>query len=141
MGLFQLYNVAVPDCVRRVEATTLREWREGRERGWLGWRSKEFVLEKEDKIVGWLGIYAKGRVGHFDILIHPKEEDSLEALVGVALSCLSSKSTIYCLIPEFSGRLRRLLEEHGLKEEEEYSALVKQLAARVRQPQLVLARV
>jgi hypothetical protein len=141
MGLFQLYNAAVPDCVRSVEAVTLREWRESRERGWHGWRSKEFVLEKENNIVGWLGVFAKGRIGHFDILTYPQEEGTLGALVEVALSCLRGKSTIYCLVPEFAGRLRQILEEHGLKEEEEYSALVKQLAARVRQPHFVLARV
>jgi len=141
MGFFQLYNATVPDCVRSVEAMTLREWRESRERGCHGWKSQEFILEKEDKIVGWLGVFAKGRIGHFDILIHPEEEDSLGALVEAALSCFKGRSTVYCLVPEFAERLRRLLEEHGLQEEAEYSALVKQLAARVRQPHLVLARV
>ena len=141
MGLFQLYNAAVPACVRSVEAMTLREWRECRERGWHGGRSTEFVLEKEDKVLGWLGVFAKGRVGHFDILIHPQEEDALGDMVEVALSHLRGKSIVYCLVPEFAGRLRQFLEEYGLKEEEEYSALVKQLTARVRQPHLVLARV
>ncbi len=140
LGLFQLYNATVPDCIRRVEGMTLREWRECRERGRRSWRTKELVLEKEDKILGWVGIFAKGRVGHFDILVHP-EEDALGDMVEVALSHLRGKSVVYCLVPEFAGCLRELLQEHGLQAEEEYSALVKQLAARVRQPHLVLARV
>ncbi len=141
MGLFQLYNAAVPSCVRSVEAMTVREWRESRERGWHGWRSKEFVLEREAKVVGWVSVCARGRTGQFDILLHPEEEDALGALVEEALSCLKGRATICCLVPEFAGWLRQPLQEHGLHEEAEYSALVKQLAARVRQPHLALARV
>lgn len=140
-GLFQLYNAAVPACARSAEAMTLREWQESRERNGRSWKTREFVLDKEDQIIGWLGIFAKGRVGHFRVLVHPQEEDSLETLVEVALSYLKGRSIIYCLVPEFAERLRKLLEDHGSEEEGEYAALVKQLAAQVRRPRLVLARV
>jgi hypothetical protein len=141
MGLFQLYNAAVPDCVRRVEAMTLQEWRGSRERGRQKRREKEFVWEKEGSLVAWLRAFGKGRAGHFDLMIHPQEEDYLGTLVEVGLAHLRGMSPIFCLAPEFAVRLRRLLDDQGFREEGEYSILVKQLAARVRQPHFVPARV
>ena len=134
-GLFQLYNAAVPAAARQAEGMTFREWRETRGKGSRG----EFVYEKEGSLVGWLRAIADGGMGRFDIMIHPLEEERLDWLVNRSLVLLNGKSPIFCLIPEFQPRLRRFLTEQDFEEVAEYSTLVKQLAARVRQTQFVPA--
>lgn len=131
-GLFRLYSATVPAPIRSAEGMTFREWLESRE-----WSGKEFIYEKDGKLLGWLRISTDRLRGHFDIMVHPSEANSLDYLVKYSLGLLHSKHLIICLTPEFQLQLQRLLLEHNFKEMAEYSTLVKQLA--VRQTQLDFA--
>lgn len=132
--LFELYSAAVPAPVRTVEGTTLEEWRESRDRGsWLG-RRREFVLQKQGSVVGWLQISAVRGMGYFEVIFHPAEQEGLERLVNWGLMCLDGKSPLFCIVSAFQGQLRRLLERLGFQEVAEYCTLVKEIALKVREP-------
>ncbi|MBE0415476.1 MAG: hypothetical protein IBX36_02920 [Dehalococcoidia bacterium] len=139
-GLFDLYNAAVPIPVRTAEGMTLREWQETR-----GWGSgleehREFVLQRQDSLVGWLRVHAARGTGCFEIMFHQLDEDSLEWLVNYALMCLDGKSPICCVASAFQGQLLGLLERLDFEQVAEYSTLVKELALRVSEPFFAPAR-
>jgi len=139
-SLFSLYGVAVPLAVRSAEGMTLEEWRESRDRGsWLE-RHREFVLEKQGSLVGWLRINVARGMGCFAILFQPWAQDELGWLVNYGLTCLDGKSPILCIVSAFQGQLRVLLERLDFEEVAEYSTLVKEIALRVREPSFVPMR-
>ena len=139
-SLFSLYGVAVPLAVRTAEGMTLEEWRESRDRGsWLE-RHREFVLEKQGSLVGWLRINVARGMGCFAILFQPWAQDELGWLVNYGLTCLDGKSPILCIVSAFQGQLRVLLERLDFEEVAEYSTLVKEIALRVREPSFVPMR-
>lgn len=138
--LFELYSAAVPASVRTAEGITLNEWQESRDRGsWLE-RHREFVLQKQGRLVGWLRINAARGMGCFEILFHPQEQEGLEWLVNRGLMCLDGKSPIFCIVSAFQGQLRALLERLGFQEVAEYSTLLKEIALKVREPSFAPAR-
>ncbi len=139
-SLFNLYGVAVPLAVRSAEGMTLEEWQESRDRwSWLG-RHREFVLEKQGSLVGWLRISVARGMGCFEILFQPRAQDELEWLVNYGLTCLDGKSPILCIVSAFQGQLRVLLERLEFEEVAEYSTLVREIALRVREPSFVPMR-
>jgi len=138
--LFQLYSAAVPTPVRSAEGLTLAEWRESRDRGsWLEHR-REFVLEKEDSLVGWLRLSTGRGMGYFEAVFSPADE-SLQQLVNWGLVCLDGKSPLFCMVSAYQEPLRKLLQGLGFEETAEYCAMVKELALKVREPSLMPARV
>jgi len=139
--LFELYNAAVPAPVRTAEGLTFAEWGESRAKSsWLE-HHREFVLQKEESLAGWLRISTAGGMGHFEARIHPAEEEGLQHLVDWGLVCLHGKSPLFCIVSSFQGQLRRLLEGLGFEEKAEYCAMVKELALRVREPSFMPAQV
>jgi len=130
--LFRLYSAAVPLQVRTVEGMTLQEWSRGRERG----KVREWAYEDKGEIKAWLRVWSEGMTGQFDI-VTSLGGDGLGSLVDCALSLLSGREPVYCVVPEYQQGLMALLEERGFRWEAEYTCLNRQLAARIREPQLV----
>ena len=140
-GLFELYNAAVPLPVRTAVGITLEEWQEGRDQGsWLEQR-KEFVLQKQGSMVGWLRVNAVRGTGCFDIMFRQLEEDELERLVNYGLLCLDGRSPIFCVVSAAQGQLKGLLESSGFEQVAEYDALIKESTIRVREPHVIPIRV
>ena len=136
-GLFQLYNAAAPTPVRNAEGMTLEEWRESQEYGsWLE-QHREFTLERQGNLVGWLHINIARGGGCFEIITHNLEADGLEWLMRYALRYLDGKSPILCIVPAFQGQLSSVLEDSGFERVAEYIASVKEIAIKVKQPQFV----
>jgi hypothetical protein len=139
-GLFELYNAAVPLQVRTAEGMALEEWQGSRECGsWLE-QHWEFVLQKQGGIVGWLRVNAARGIGCFEIMSHQLDEDDLEWLVNYSLMCLGGKPTVFFIVSAFQGQLLELLGRLGFEQVAEYSALVKEIALRVREPHFVPMR-
>jgi hypothetical protein len=139
-GLFQLYNAASPVSVRTAEGITLEEWKESREHGsWLEQR-REFIMEKQGSPVAWLQINTAKGGGCFEIVSHNLGNDGLQWLVNHALKYLDGKSPILCIVPAFQGQLNGMLEASGFERVAEYTASVKEIAIKVKQPQFVPMR-
>jgi hypothetical protein len=134
-GLFRLYCAATPLQVRTSEGMTLEEWCQSRDEDAF----KELVCEGKGQISAWVRIRVGRRAGMFDIVTE-LGADELGQLVNCSLASLEGRRPIYCLAPEFQQRLRQLLEERGFQQVGAYSCLSKQLAVRVREPQLVPLR-
>ena len=130
--VFRLYSSVVPLQVRNVEGMTFEEWRHSRDRG----EARELVLEDQGEVTAWLRIRHDGQAGQFDMLTDPGSSD-IDALVDYAVSALSRKNPLYCLVPDFQQQQRHVLEERGFSQVAEFSCLSRQLMARVHEPQLV----
>ncbi len=134
-GLFRLYSAAAPHQVRCAEGMTLQEWSQSRDKD-ATW---ELVLEKNGEISAWLRIRLGRTAGRFEIVTE-LGADELGQLVDYSLAALKGRHPVYCLVPEFQQQLQRILEEQGFSRVASYSCLSKQLAVRVREPQLVPLR-
>jgi hypothetical protein len=134
--LFQLYNIAVPEPVRRVEGATFAEWLAAQERHWLTRRSTQLVLDRDGYLGAWIRAAADGDVGRFDLLVHPRELDLLEPLLLAALARLSSQGVLLTLVPEYDEPLARLLKRMGFERQDQYVVMAKRTAALVRTPRL-----
>jgi len=134
--LFQLYNVAVPESVRQVEAATFAEWLAAQERRWLARRSSQLVLEGDGHLAAWIRAAADGDIGRFDVLVHPRQLDLLEPLLLAALARLSGQGILLALVPEYQEPLARLLERLGFERREQYAVMAKRTAVIVKAPRL-----
>jgi hypothetical protein len=145
-ALFQLYTAAVPAPVRAAEAMTLEEWGAlfpGRKRwqpSFTGSR-QQFVWELGTSLVGWLEITFGQRSQFMELLIHPRYEDAADRLVRYALLQVSPKAPVYAVAREYQPLLASALERAGFRRVAEHDLFVKLLAARVREPRLVPAKV
>jgi hypothetical protein len=136
-GLFDLYNVTVPQAVRRAEGLTLKEWQGNREHSSWPEQHKEFILYTQDNLVGWLRIDASRGPSCFKITSRELEDDKLTWLINYALVCLNNKSLIFCVVLDFQWQLKRLLVDSGFELVEEYDNLNREIAIRATDPQLV----
>jgi hypothetical protein len=119
---------------------TLEEWQGSRGCGsWLE-QHWEFILQKQGGIAGWLRVNAARGMGCFETMFHQLDEDILEWLVNYGLICLEGKPTVFCVALAFQGQLLDLLGSLGFEQVAEYSALVKEIAVRVRETRFVPVR-
>ena len=134
--LFQLYNVAVPESVRRVEGATFAEWLAAQERHWLTRRSAQLVLERNGYLGAWSRTAADGDIGRFDLLVHPREMKVLEPLLLAALARLAGQGILLALVPEYEEPLARLLSRLGFETKGQYVVMAKRTAVLVKKPRL-----
>jgi len=134
--LFQLYNAAVPEPVRRVEGATFAEWLAAQERHWLRRRSAQLVLERSGYLGAWIRTAADGDIGRFDLLAHPRELDLLEPLLMAALARLPGQGVLLALVPDYQEPLARLLERLGFERQGQYVVMAKRTAVLVKAPRL-----
>ena len=130
--LFRMYSAAAPPQVRSAEGMTFQEWRQCQNRD----AQREMVCEQNGQLVAWLRIRTDGNAGLFEVMYQPEGADP-EQLLGQGLLHLGARQPLFCLASEFQGQLRQLLLERGFAESGERYCLVKQLAARVHEPQFV----
>lgn len=136
---FRLYNLWTPEPVRRVEATTLREWLAARERVSPARGTQQRVIERDGRVVGWLRTAAVGELGRFDLMADPSAPELLDALIDAALARLDEQSALFTLVPEFAAGLRERLERRGFVDRREFVVLARRTARTVRVPELAPA--
>jgi len=134
--LFQLYNAAVPEGVRRVEAVTFAEWLAAQERHWLARGATQLVLEEDGMVRAWVRTAAEGDIGRFDVLVHPKAEGHIDGLLQAGLSRLSGQGTLLALVPHYQEPVARRLVRLGFQAGAEYLLLTRRTAAPVRAARL-----
>jgi hypothetical protein len=144
--VFQLYMAAVPAPVRAAEAMTLEEWGAlypGRKRwqpSFAGSR-QQYVLELGTSIVGWLEVIFGQRSQFMELLVHPRYEDAADRLLRYAVLQVSPKAPVYIVAREYQPYLTSALQRAGFHLAAQHELFVKLLAARVREPRLVTAKV
>lgn len=136
---FQLYNRWTAEPVRRIEAATFREWLASRERVSPPRSTRQSVIEREGRIVGWLRTAAVGEVGRFDLMADPSAPELLDAVIDAALTRLGGQSALLSLLPDFAGGLRERLERRGFEEQGEFVVLARRTAQPVPAPELAPA--
>lgn len=144
-SLFQLYNAAVPAPVRAAEAMTYEEWsalHPGRKR-WsptLFGERHQFVWELAAGLIGWMHVVYGQRSQFLELMIDPKYESMLDSLVAYALTQVSEKAPVYSTAREYQPSLVSALERAGFRASAQAEILVRQLAARAREPKLMPAQ-
>jgi hypothetical protein len=136
---FRLYNRWTPELVRRHEAVTFREWKAARERISPERGTRQWVLEREERIDGWLRGAAVGELGRFDLMADPDQPDLLEPLMAGAMRRLAEQSALIALVPEFAVELRSRLERRGFFDRGEFVVLVRRTVRPVEAPEQVRA--
>ncbi len=138
-GLFRLYNAAVPEQVRRVEAATLGEWLAAQERLSGPRRTHQFVVERDGRVVAWARTAVDGDVGRFQIVVAPGEPELLDRVLHAAILRLTQASALYCVAPLYDGALVRRLEELGFGRITEFAVLARRTAETVKAPRFAPA--
>ena len=136
-GLFELHNTLAPEKVRQAEGLTFREWKQTRGRD----KGRELVYGGDGSISGWVWLMTRGRLGQFEVMVHPSEEGRGERIIGCVLELLGASSHIMCLVPDFDVRTGDILSRMGFVEAEDFSFLVKELLVPLRQPSLAPANI
>ncbi|MSQ14638.1 MAG: hypothetical protein EXR50_02075 [Dehalococcoidia bacterium] len=137
-GIFRLYHAAMPQSVKEAEGLTLAEWMERNDNSLP--RGKEYVFEEDGMLKAWLFVSNGGGVGQFDMIVHPSRQNLVELTARYAISKLK-KGPAIILVPEYQYQLKSFLTNNSLFDNKgEYSHLMRHLAVRIRQPQMVPAR-
>ncbi len=136
---FRLYNTWAPERVRRAEGATFREWQASREALAQGRGTRQFVIENDGRIAGWLRIATPGEVGRFDLMADPAAPELLDSLLDAALSRLAGQSVAYTLVPEFAPGLGERLERRGFEARGEFVVLARRTSRPVAVPELAAA--
>ena len=129
-GVFRLYNAAVPPVVRRLAGVTFDQWRDSRERG--PGRGREYVLEGDRALEGWLRVGRKGANGWMQGTLAPASMDAALTLAAFALEQLAGARSVCSLVPEYQPDLRRALGELGMAPGAEYVVCIRTMASTVR---------
>ncbi|MEX2237959.1 MAG: hypothetical protein WEB00_10530 [Dehalococcoidia bacterium] len=125
-GLFRLYNRAVPQNVRAVEALTLEEW--AATQNPIGARSPaQFVAEADGEIVAWVRSAQRGSAATFDALVDPAAA-GLVADLASAVSALLRGGAVRAFVPSYMETFAMELERRGFERGAEFVLLARQLA-------------
>ncbi len=146
-GIFQLYCSLAPPSVRHAEGLSSKRWNRGTSlfhsltRHWLP--GHEVVLTDEGLIVGWVRLtQIKGHAAQrLEVMLHPRVNDTLPALLAhamVALNARLDRHTV-CYVREYEATVYSGLQEMGFTVVAEQALLVKHMATRVTERQLLIA--
>ncbi len=109
--LFRLYSASVPSQVRRLAGVTFDQWRDSREHG--PGRAREYVLEGERGLAGWLRAGRRGANGWIQAMTPPDAGDATATLAASGLERLTGARRVRALVPEYQPDLRRALAGMG----------------------------
>ena len=129
-GVFRLYNAAVPPGVRRFAGVTFDQWRDSRERG--PGRTREYVLEGDRGLDGWLRVGRRGANGWLQATLSPASRDAAATLAAFALERLTGARGVFALVAEYQADLRRALGELGMTPCAEFVMCIARTASTVR---------
>ncbi len=128
--LFRLYSAAAPSEVRRLAGVVFDQWRDSRERG--PGRAREYVLEGERGLAGWLKVGRRGADGWLRATSAPDAGDASVALSAFGLERLAGARRIRALVADFQPDLLRALKEMGFAPGPEYVMCIRTTATAVR---------
>jgi hypothetical protein len=133
LALFQLYQRTTRPQVMHHEGITFQEWQAARERDPDPLRRKDYVLEREGRLVVWAHCALPGSGGQFLLLVDPDYSTLQPEALRFTLGLMENRTPIGTLVPAEATTLHALLETEGFEYFGEYTSLVKHLTVRVRQ--------
>ncbi len=124
-NLFRLYSAAIPSVVRQAEGPTMKEWLAVQER--KGW-SKDLVVERDGSLVGWMRFTRGNGATKLGIVLHPDEGEKIDDYISSALTNVSNRQAVFCLVPNYAPELGSTLSRYGFQAGGEYVSLLRRLA-------------
>ena len=139
-GLYQLYRAASSPLVREAEGLTVDQWKESRP-ALTGWRTQgQYIFESEGRIIGWAAVSRRGSAAMIEIMATDAKGEAARALAAAALQGAQGASTTLCLVPGYQQPVASALLASGFVKRGGYALYVKHVTARVRQPEIAMAR-
>lgn len=146
-GIFQLYCSVTPAQVRHAEGLSSKRWNHGSKLAhalvgrWL--QPREVVLTDEGLVVGWVRLAPiKGHTAQrLEVMLHSRAYGALSALLAHAAVALQARLDCHtvCHVREYEGTVLAGLQEAGFTVATEHVLLVKHMATRVTERQLLIA--
>lgn len=124
--LFQLFSAATPQAVRAAMGLTFDQWRDAHEPHTRGRR--EWVVSRNGRITGWLGLSRGRRAKEAEVLVHPDSADLWRGLVEMTLAHGGRQRWF---VPDYQAVTADLLLGHGFCETARFTMLVKTVAVPV----------
>ena len=123
--LFQLFSGTTPQQARVALGFTFDQWRDAQE---THRRSRcDWVTERNGRLTGWLSLWSCDGEETGEVLAHPDHEESLSALVHLAMA---RRGTTRWLVPGYHKMSKSLLLHNGFQETARYFILIKTMAVR-----------
>ncbi len=143
-AVYQLYLSLTPEAVQHSEGYSSRRWQAGKSRISWGGNIRRFVWDDGRGVQAYLQMNSGPR-GHEMKIMSPSSSSSDHNLSGAvmdyALGLLQGRgerAPLYCTVRDYQSGLSEALEERGFRPMQRQKALVKHLAAFVRQAAPVL---
>ena len=138
LGLFRLYNAAVPASVRSATGLTMEQWRASSEAA--PGQARAYAWQLDDQIHGWLQLAQQGQALTVDALLHPDDARSASSLLGDAARLAWGHSQAVWPVPSYQPILALALKHAGWRLGLSYAVLVRPLAERVSDTSFAPAR-
>ena len=122
LGLFQLYAATTPQQVRVGLGVTLNQWRDAQNQR----RGCEWVIDHDDRLVGWAALHSHGVDSHGEVMIHPDNPELLPKMVDWVLAQHGPQKW---LVPNYQDSIQELLLKKGFRESSEFVILAKTVVA------------
>lgn len=124
---FRLYNAATPAKVRYVAGMTFEQWRSSKERS--PGPAREFVHHRHDQLRGWIRTNLMSATCMIQMMVHPEDEPSADAIIDGALEQTPRAEHVRCLAADHQFYLHSLLARRGFEPAGEYVILARSMGA------------
>ncbi len=124
-AIYQLYTASTPMETRLWTGVTFDQWDMARERT-LG-RSKEFVVDADHGIKGWLKTVRRLRTSSATLMVHEDDESTATELIDFAMASLPRFGDVLWPVSEHQTAVEPVLRRRGCNVDSEYVTLVKSM--------------
>ncbi len=124
-AIYQLYTASTPMETRVSTGVTFDQWAMARER--TRGRSREFVVDGDSGIKGWLKTVRRLRSSSATLMVCDDDEATATGLVDFAMASLPGFADVLWPVPEHQEILRRIFRRRGCDVDSEYATLVKSM--------------
>ena len=123
-AIYQLYTASTPMETRLSTGVTFDQWAVARER--TGGRSREFVVDADRGIKGWLKTVRRLRTSSATLMVRDDESTAAE-LIDYAMASLPRYADVLWPVSEHQAAVRHVLRRRGFDIDSEYVTLVKSM--------------
>lgn len=124
-AIYQLYTASTPMENRLWTGVTFDQWNMARERT-LG-RSKEFVVDADHGIKGWLKTVRRLRSSSATLMVCDDDESTATELIDFAMASLPRYADVLWLVSEHQTVLQSVFRRRGCNVDSEYVTLVRSM--------------